>query len=42
MKGGVGAWRKAGLPMVSRETEALTQLADLCPDCKAPAHEHSA
>lgn len=42
MRGGVAAWRKAGLPTVTREEQAMTQLADLCPDCGKPAADHAA
>ena len=41
MRGGVAAWRKAGLPLVSREEESMTQLADLCPECTGPASAHA-
>jgi hypothetical protein len=41
LKGGIAGWRKAGLPMITREAESMTQLADLCPDCKVPLSAHS-
>ena len=40
MRGGVRAWRNAGLPLVPRSIEAITQLADVCPECGSPATEH--
>ena len=40
MQGGVRGWRNARLPLVPRSIEAITQLADVCPECGAGAADH--
>ena len=37
----MAAWREAGYPIEARAIEETRDMAELCPSCGCPSHEHA-